>query len=136
MKYYRYCRYDLWLTPDGWEVNDVYQTDIIIALPTDEEKITDKELARIIRRSIDPKSRMHIKLEWSWDEEFPIHINAARDGRPLCELRPLYPEEVDRILRGDEDEPWNNPVIIFDKVCKKLLKEKFKELKAKRNNIF
>lgn len=112
VKYYRYYSYDLWgNSKDGWEVNDVYWSPDIVALPMFDERFSDKDLAHIVRKSLNPKSRTQIDLHYS-DDVGPIHIERMRDGKPLGELRLIEKEEAER--NTDEDS-W---LTLFDKMLR------------------
>lgn len=83
MKKYRLVKYDVWGNDeDGYEVNDIYQTDTILrfkGFPTDGQII--KALQKYAYNNMRSSD---VDFPGMGDETI-IYIDF--DGRPLCELR-------------------------------------------------
>jgi len=93
MKYQVYT-YDVWGNKtDGFFVNDVFKTDLVLELP-DRDDLKDNEIIKAMRDQDILKSGLHVKsFEIEGESDFCLYINDIREvsgyWKPLCELRPI-----------------------------------------------
>lgn len=66
---------------EGYEVNDVYVTDLVVTITED---ATDEEIGDWLRNNLYPNLPA---ITIDRDYEFSLFIDAEEDGKPLLELR-------------------------------------------------
>ena len=89
---YQVYTYDVWGNKtDGFFVNDVFKSNMVLELP-DKDDLTNMEIIKAMRDQDILKPRLHIKsFEIEGELGHCLYINDIREisgyFRPLCELR-------------------------------------------------
>ena len=75
---YEIISYDVWGNArDGFNVNQSFHTGVLVEIPDDASDY-------LINRRVGARG-----VEWDGEPEFALYGTVKRNGKPVCELRPI-----------------------------------------------
>lgn len=85
---FQWVSYDVWgNSHDGWEVNDVFKTDIFLYVPQD---CPNKEILKRLRGTVFKNTCRCVEVDDSSTGEYFIEIERRKDGYPFGRLEYVY----------------------------------------------